>query len=550
MAEYLIDDSMSFVEGTKKVDYENLSGRVTTAENAIDVLEGRMDQFASLEEGSTTGDAELQDIRVGWDGTEYNSAGDAVRGQAQTLYNTSLSYLGTFLNSATWSTVTLDGSNTFAGLPNNIFAVCNTVETTNPITDAPVSGPMNGLIITFGRGSKNTYFNFATQIFFPQDSEKMMSRRYLNDNWSDWISSTKSVEDAIALLPQYRSGMQYKYENYHNHLYECTDDGVFFVDSGTYTENGTNKKKWTDLPSYRYNFIVKNNQYSTNFILQTATTTTAPYIIYYRVLHKTDFSNPRDWVCISDYGCMNVLAVGDSICRGTRNGDKGFVGDLGLPYVNEGVSGATLSTVRTDVTNIPTQLANYKTNHPNYTPDIIIANGGHNDYNFGAQLGAIPTEPAVNNDGTPNYNQLNPATVMGALQKLFLLMIENYPAAQRFFVTTHKIYRNATVNPEKNGYLPTKENDRGYNETQLHDAIVACCKVYNVKVIDVFEDSLINSLFEGYRGDTYYSGNSAGATADLVNYFDKDGVHPLERGYLEGYVPLIKDAIQIGTQKS
>lgn len=37
MAEYLIDDSMSFVEGTKKVDYENLSGRVTTAENAIQI---------------------------------------------------------------------------------------------------------------------------------------------------------------------------------------------------------------------------------------------------------------------------------------------------------------------------------------------------------------------------------------------------------------------------------------------------------------------------------------------------------------------------------
>lgn len=50
-----------------------------------DVLEARMNQFTSLQEGSTTGDAELQDIRVGTDGKTYDNAGDAVRGQVSEL---------------------------------------------------------------------------------------------------------------------------------------------------------------------------------------------------------------------------------------------------------------------------------------------------------------------------------------------------------------------------------------------------------------------------------------------------------------------------------
>ena len=60
--------------------------QTTSAQNSkITTLESRMDTFTSLSAGSTTGDAELQDIRVGANGVTYNNAGDAVRGQYSQL---------------------------------------------------------------------------------------------------------------------------------------------------------------------------------------------------------------------------------------------------------------------------------------------------------------------------------------------------------------------------------------------------------------------------------------------------------------------------------
>lgn len=80
-----LDDKVAAQDG-KIEKIEASTSHITTKQNTkIAALQTRMSEFTSLKDGSTTGDAELIDARIGADGTKYPSAGDAMRGQVEQL---------------------------------------------------------------------------------------------------------------------------------------------------------------------------------------------------------------------------------------------------------------------------------------------------------------------------------------------------------------------------------------------------------------------------------------------------------------------------------
>ena len=70
-------------ERTKLSSLENYDD--TGIKNDIQIQKARIDSFTSLKEGSTTGDAELIDGRIGADGTTYSNVGNAIRNQLKNI---------------------------------------------------------------------------------------------------------------------------------------------------------------------------------------------------------------------------------------------------------------------------------------------------------------------------------------------------------------------------------------------------------------------------------------------------------------------------------
>lgn len=85
---HVICENLCLEEGMTKEQIEDLVNEEETNRKAeVSVERARIDNLAHLTAGSTTGDAELTDIRIGFNGVTYPNAGSAVRNQVKQTFD-------------------------------------------------------------------------------------------------------------------------------------------------------------------------------------------------------------------------------------------------------------------------------------------------------------------------------------------------------------------------------------------------------------------------------------------------------------------------------
>ena len=119
-----IDRTEAEIEKNRS-DISEVKNRMTDAERNINVHTSQIAEMQKIPEGGTTADAALNDIKIGYDGTEYESPGEAVRGQINSILERCGPTMGNVPDGTNFNTITetgiwnINGSYTFT---NNTFS--------------------------------------------------------------------------------------------------------------------------------------------------------------------------------------------------------------------------------------------------------------------------------------------------------------------------------------------------------------------------------------------------------------------------------------------
>lgn len=422
--------------------FEQQNNTINTQNNKIAVLEGRMDTFASLPNGSTTGDAELLDIRVGADGKTYPSAGDAVRGQVTDLGSAVEGVLESkrFLNLANkiidnGQAIGFDpsiygtggASISVVSTPRGMvtFAAKVVKMTFNVLNTQLVTLPLRSLTAPFSIGcnmmfSSNNHF----QVFLYNGATKVAETG--NISKADFNGVFKKLFENINVSG---SDLTLRFRASTN------DGGSIYLSDLTIIESATAPIAF--IPYY--------NDYDKSHPLYGKTIN-----VLSDSMSTTNYAVPNWWqrIC-AHYGCtVNNYSLNGTTIAYNAERDPQFGDNFATRYVN-----------MTD------------------DADAVIVMGGTNDYQ------------------TPRgaWNDAVNTTFYGALNILCLGLLDKYAGKPIIFMTMPQNkteYANNILDP-----LTVLKNlpDTGTMSTQVRaEAMKRKCAQYSIPIVDIYNESGIN----------------------------------------------------------
>lgn len=167
----------------------------------LNALNARMDTFTRLSEGSTTGDAELKDIRVGANGITYNNAGDSVRGQYSKLKEDLVYQLenGIIKVNSTYRHVGDVSSGS------NLFFEYNFDNTKKYLLNIRCSNPVSGVVYFTAKTSSGSIVDENIAYITPTETNMMFEYEPVESSNKVYFWTQSTTKDIIFDIYEYES---------------------------------------------------------------------------------------------------------------------------------------------------------------------------------------------------------------------------------------------------------------------------------------------------------------------------------------------------------